>query len=177
MLNKSKIILFLLFFVSILTAQVSEYEYKAAFIERFTRFVKWPLDIENNSFNNKFTIAVLGKNPFNTSLDDLFADLKIKGQSVNIIYTENIDSTLDVNLIFISTSEKKLIEKQLKIISNKPILIISDSPGFAEKGVHINMFNDGNYIKYEINKKAIEKAGLKVSSLQFASAKIVKSNE
>jgi hypothetical protein len=39
------------------------------------------------------------------------------------------------------------------------------------------MYADDNYIRYEINQDAIEKSGLKVSSLLFASAKIVQTDD
>ena len=44
-------------------------------------------------------------------------------------------------------------------------------------GVHINMYDDDNYIRFEINQEAVEKSKLKVSSLLLASAKIVKSDD
>lgn len=177
--NMNRFIPMMLFilFINLSYAQVSEYEYKAAFIERFTRFVEWPSEIENNNFNDTFKIAVLGKNPFNTSLNELFAELKIKGQSVEIIYTDKTNDVLDANLVFISSSENKRIKESLEIISKEPILIVSDSKGFCERGTHINMFEDGNYIRYEINDSAIVNSGLRVSSLLLASAKIVETND
>jgi YfiR/HmsC-like len=172
-INKLIILLLFLAFAGVLQAQVSEYDYKAAFIERFTRFVEWPEEFEDNTFK----VAVFGKNPFNTTLDNLFADIKIKNQDVELIYTNNIVDIIDVNLVFISTSEKKRIKEILAFTDKNPILTIGDSKGFSAKGVHINMYVDDNYIRYEINEIAIEKSDLKVSSLLLASAKIVKTDD
>lgn len=177
MLNRFISIMLFIFFANSSYAQVSEYEYKAAFIERFTRFIEWPLEIESNDLNNAFKIAVLGKNPFSTSLDELFSDMKIKGLNVEIIYTDEINDVLDANLVFISSSENKTVKDLITIISKKPILILSDSKGFCESGTHINMFKDNDYIRYEINDSAIANSGLSVSSLLLASAKIVKTND
>ena len=172
-INKYIILLLIMLFASSLYAQVSEYEYKAAFIERFTRFVKWPNKIKNDTFK----IAVLGENPFNTSLDQLFNETKIKNKKVKLIYTDKIKDLADVNIVFISGSEKRKIEEILAGIAQSPVLIISDTKGFCEMGVHINMYAEDNYIRYEINQDAIKKSGLKVSSLLFASAKIVKTDD
>ena len=174
-LKVNKFILSLLFlvFVGSLQAQVSEYEYKAAFIERFTRFIEWPEEFEDNTFS----VAVFGKNPFHTTLDELFHDLKIKNQNVELFYTNNINDLTKANLVFISGSEKKRISEILAVTTEKPILIISDSKGFCEMGVHINMYVDDNYIRYEINQDAIEKSGLKFSSLLLTSAKIIRAND
>ena len=175
----SRFIIVLMFILPAISsyAQVSEYEYKAAFIERFTRFVEWPAEIENNNFDSIFKITIFGENPFGTALDELFAEVTIKRQSVKINYTENIDEIAKANLVFISSSERKKIKQILSFIDKEPILIIGDTKRFCEMGTHINMYIDGNYIKYEINKEAIEKAGLTISSLLLTSAKIVKTDE
>jgi len=172
-IKKLKILLLFLLFASALHAQVSEYEFKAAFIERFTRFVEWPNEIEGDTFK----VAVIGKTPLKASLDELFANLKIKDKKVEVIYTDEISDLENANLAFISSSEKKRIKEILAFTGKCPILTISDAKGFSEKGVHINMYVDNNYIRYEINKESIEKSGLKVSSLLLTSAKIVKTDD
>lgn len=158
-------------------AQVSESEIKAAYIERFTRFVEWPENALNNTQKTAFAITVLGENTFGSSLDNLFNQLKIKKRSVTIKYTHNYKEVLGADIVIICNSEKKELQKILDFISSKPILLISDSKGFAQKGTHINMYVDNSYIRYEINQKAIEKTGMKISSLLLASAKIVKTND
>ncbi|MBI9036718.1 MAG: YfiR family protein [Bacteroidales bacterium] len=154
-------------------SQTTETELKVAYIERFTRFIEWPEKFENNTCR----IAVIGKNPFDMSLDELFANVKIKNQNTELIYTDRLSDLTNANLVFISGSEKKRIKEILTLIGEKPILIISDTKGFCDMGTHINMFLDGKHIRFEINEEAIEKSGLKISSLLLASAKIVKTND
>lgn len=154
-------------------AQISESDVKAAFIERFTRFVEWPEEFTNDTFK----IVLIGENYFNTALDEVFADIKVKNLNTKIIYTNDLNDLTKANLIFISGSEKKRINEILSVIGKKPILIISDTKGFCNMGTYINMYVDGNNIRYEINKEALEKTGLKVSSLLLTSAKIVKSDD
>jgi hypothetical protein len=170
-----KIFILLFFLVSVvpLTAQVSESDFKAAFIERFTRFIEWPDSIQSDTFN----IVVIGKTPLQSSLDELFSNLKIKKHNVKLTYTKDINDLKYANLVFISNSEKRRIDEILDLTSKYPILTISDSKGFCEMGVHINMYVDDNYIRYEINHDAIEKSGLIVSSLLLSSAKIIKAND
>lgn len=154
-------------------AQVSESDVKAAFIERFTRFVEWPEEFTNDTF----TIAVIGKNTFDTSLDDVFADIKVKNRSTKIIYTNDVNDLINANLVFISRTEKKTLNTILSSIGDKPILIISDTKGFCNMGTSINMYLEGANVRYEINKEALGKTGLKVSSLLLASAKIVEADD
>lgn len=175
--KKLKILLLFLLLTNILCAQVSEYEYKAAFIERFTRFIEWPENVDNNNPDTNFRLVVIGKNNFKSALNDLFAEIKVKNHTTELIYSDDINDLKKANLVFISSSEKKRVKEIITAIAEKPILIISDSKGFCEMGTHINMYVEGNYIRYEINQEAIEKAGLKVSSLLFASAKIVTTDD
>lgn len=172
-IKKYIILLLFMLFTGSITAQVSEYEYKAAFIERFTRFVEWP----NQDDSETFTIVVFGKNLFGNTLDELFADIKIKNQKVKIIYTSKLEDLKQANLVFISQSEKKRISEILVVTDRYSILTIGDSRGLCSKGVHINMYIEGNYIRYEINQIAIINSGLKVSSLLLASAKIIKTDD
>ncbi len=177
MKNKLKILFLFLLLTNVLQAQVSEYEYKAAFVERFTRFIEWPEILAENNPNSTFKIVVIGTNNFNSALNDLFAEIKIKNHVPELIFTDNINDLSEANLVFISSSEKKRLAKIIAKIEKKPILIISDSKGFCQRGTHINLYTEGDYIRYEINQTAIEKTGLKVSSLLFASAKIITTDE
>lgn len=175
--KKFKIYFLFLMLTTILQAQVSEYEYKAAFIERFTRFVEWPQNVDHNHPDSTFKIVVIGKNYFNSGLNDLFSAVKVKNHSAELIFSNDFNDLTKADLVFISGSEKKRLKEIVNVIATKPILVISDSRGFCEMGTHINMYVDDDYIRYEINQKALEKAGLKVSSLLLASAKIVKTDE
>lgn len=160
-------------FVGSAQAQVGEYEYKAAFIERFTRFIEWPDSIKSDTFN----IVIIGKTPLKPTIDELFTNIKIKGRDVKLTYSKDSTELANANLVFISSSEKKKIKEILAFTGKYPILTISDTKGFSAKGVHINMYEDNNYIRYEINQEAIKNSQLKVSSLLLTSAKIVKSDD
>lgn len=172
-INKIKILLSFLLLAGSVHAQVNEQEYKVAFIERFTRFIEWPDEIEND----KFSITIIGETPLHPALDELFATLKVKEHDVELVYTNNINDLKDADLVFISDSEKKSVKEIIAFTKNYPILTISNSKGFSAIGVHINMYKDRNHIRYEINQESIEKSNLKVSSLLLSSAKIVKTDD
>ncbi|HHJ53866.1 MAG TPA: YfiR family protein, partial [Caldithrix abyssi] len=50
---------------------------------------------------------------------------------------------------------------------------ISDTPGFAKKGVMVNFYDWKGFIRFEINKKAVESSNLKFSSRLLRLARIV----
>ena len=172
-IRKIQILFFLLMLMGSIQAQVSENEYKAAFIERFTRFVEWPTDFKDNTFK----IIVIGETPIKKSLDELFKNTNIKKLDVELKYTDDIQDIKDANLVFISSSQNSRIDEILSITNEYPILTISGSEGFGAKGIHINMYIEDNHIRYEINKESIKNSNLNVSSLLLNSAKIVETDE
>lgn len=147
---------------------------KAGYIEKFTRFVEWPETSAKSEPIHVFTIAVIGENTFGSDLDNLFSKTKIKNSRVQINYISSVDEIGDCMLLFISGSEKNNLANILQRTTGKPILTISDSKGFGVKGVIINMFQEGEYIRYEINRSALQKSGLIINSLLLNSAVIIK---
>jgi len=53
-------------------------------------------------------------------------------------------------------------------------LVVSASPGFAEAGSHINLYEEDGYLRFEINVDATQQAGLTVSSHLLKIARVVR---
>jgi len=166
------IILALSFFNPVF-AQYSETEVKAAYIERFTRFIEWPEEIALADTSQPFVLGVLGENPFDHILEDLYQQRKIKNREVEIRYCSSTKQITGCNMLYISASEKKNLLSVLEQIDGKPILTISDTEGFAEKGIHINLYRKDDKLHYEINESAIVGSGFSVWAQLLNSAIIV----
>lgn len=157
-------------------SQPREYLLKAVFLEKFTRFVEWPVYSNIQDTSQSFVIGILGENPFDVNLSALFENQRIKNKPVEIRYLNSIDSLDTCHLIFISKSEKDNLKNIIKAIGKKPILTVSDSDHFSGQGVIINLFVNNNKIRFEIDEKAIQRAGFRVSYLLLKEAKIVNPN-
>jgi hypothetical protein len=154
-------------------AQTSEYTIKAAFLERFTRFIEWPAESTVHDTTKVFVLGIVGDNPFGTVLDKLYATQKIKNKKVQILYISNLNDILKCNIIFISKSKANDLLKILLLTKNQPILTVSDTNGFAENGVLINFFFEENKIRFEINETAVKNSELSISYLLYNVAKII----
>ena len=174
-MNTWKFALYLIFFLfSVHTyGQIDEYKLKAAFIERFTRFIEWPSD-EKKHEKDDFVITVYGKNPFGGELKSLFSKVKIKNTRVKIYFANSLRDIKDTDILYIAEDKKDETNKIIEKFQNKPVLIIGDSPGMAHKGIHINMFIDNKKINFEINEKAFEKTGLKIDYHLLQYGRVVK---
>lgn len=157
--NIKILILFLALFVTSFSvwAQSVEYFIKATLIEKIAQNVEW----EDGLIKNTFTIAVLGKSPFNGELENMAKKSKIKNLPVRIIYLNKLEKNSNFQVLFICASEKKNI-KQITGLIGKSVLLISDSPFYSKQGVHFNFYMEKDATThFEIDLKALLQSGLR----------------
>ncbi len=157
-------------------AQTKEYAVKAAFLEKFTRFIQWPENVSADS-SQPFILGVLGENPFGSDLEHIFSRHKIINKSGRVRYLRSLEELDDCQLVFISRSMANSLDQILELTRDHPILTVADTKGFAEKGVHINLYHSGNTIRFEVNVEALRRSGLQVSYLLLNLARIVPAPE
>jgi hypothetical protein len=170
------ILLFYIIIFSSLMAQDKQYILKAAFLERFTRLIDWPLESGIEDTTKPFIIGVVGENPFGSILENLAIIQKIKNKKIEIKYYTNQNLDAICHLVFISKSEQDNLGKIISIIKNRPILSVGDTKGFANQGVIINLFFDKNKLSYEINESVLNRSRLTASYLLLMTAKIIHQN-
>ena len=181
-MNNLKKIYLLVFFImmvfpSIINAQAHEYTIKAIFLERFTRFVEWPEESLALDTSQPFIIGIIGDTPLKYIVKEIYSSQKIKDKEVKIHFiSNNIKEIKKCHLLFITKSQEKNLSKILSYTSNKPILTVSDTDGFADKGVLINFYIQENKVRFEINKSAVKKSGLYMSHMLYKLAKVIKNN-
>lgn len=146
---------------------------KSVFLERFTRFITWPQDDSVNDPSEPFIIGILGENPFGTLLHEIYSEQKINDKRAEIRHYTSTKEITGCNLLFISQSEERRLERILSELDSFPILTVGDTDGYADRGIMINMYLDEGKVRFEVNRSALEKAELKVSHLLLKSARIV----
>ena len=150
---------------------VEEYSVKAALAFNFARFTDWPLDTFTDS-PETFTICVFGED----AILEAFAGVegkRVKERRIVLKRVRSIRKSVDCELLFVSGSPRELLPKIFAAVEGKPVLTIGEMAGFTETGGIINLIKTGNRIKFEVNLKAAQKAGLKISSRILKLATIV----
>ncbi len=155
-------------------AEILEYEVKAVFLERFTRFIEWPDMNQVEKPLKNFVIGVIGETPYGSLLERIYSERKIKDRKVEIRYLEEAKDSLSCHLLFVCASKRHDLTQLLSLTEDKPILTVSDSKGFAEQGVLINFYMDKRRVRFAINESAVRKSGLIMNYRLLQSAKIVK---
>jgi len=157
----------LLVCAGVLRAQsASEYEIKAAFLYKFASFVQWPAALPGAppAAAHPMCIGVLGADRFGSSLDQIVRGKLVGGRAFTVERWHLPDQALHCEIVFISSSEQSRIGEILSIFRNKPVLTVSEVPGFCERGGLINLKVVDSAVRFEINAAAGERVGLRFSS-------------
>ncbi len=162
--------------VSKLKAQKPEEDLlKGVLFEKIVNFVTWP-DLKNSDETKEnLIIGVYDESPMYQVLDKLYSDRLIQGMRVKIIKISNLSQVNKCNILYIPKISADKLDNLVEFAKRKPILTLSDSKGYAEKGVHINFYRVENNIRFEINEKAVRESGIKMHYLLLQLAQIVES--
>jgi len=150
--------------------QAEEYQIKSAYLEKITRFVQWPEKAEKSFF----IIGIAGVSPFNGILERDYRNRQIKGKPVRVVNIASAEAIKDCDLLFISASAQERLDKYIRAAERFHVLTVGDTPGLAEKGVHINFYTERQKVRFAINPDAMKRAGLNAGSLLLDYAKIIK---
>src|SRR5688500_6312794 len=141
-----------------------EYQVKAAYLYNFLKYVDWPEPI-----NRTFMICVAGENPFGSVLDDLTNNERVRGNPVKTELILGLEARCDVDF----TPRTSNIPAYVQGADGMQILTVGETPRFIEQGDIVNFILENDKVRFEINRNAAERAGLRFSSRLLQLAKIV----
>ncbi|WDT81882.1 MAG: YfiR family protein [Candidatus Manganitrophus sp.] len=149
----------------------TEYQVKAAFLYNFAKFVDWPAEALTN--DPAFVIGILGNDPFGRLIDEAVAGKTVRDKPILVKRFSRIEEAAGAHILFISDSEAGNASRIVKQLSRAPVLTVSDSDQFAERGGMVELEMEQNRVRFAINVAAVERAGLKPSSQLLKLARIV----
>lgn len=140
-----------------------EYAIKAAYIYNILRFVNWQ-DVTAFKNTDSIKVCILGKHKFDQYLNPIKnKTIEAKPIQVNIIHA--IDKIINCQLVFVGDSKTYPLENISEFVSDKKIVVLGDEFSFAENGGMFAFFVRDKRVHLAVNENALEKSGLKVSSL------------
>ncbi|HTL67306.1 MAG TPA: YfiR family protein [Lacunisphaera sp.] len=147
-----------------------EYDLKAVFLYNFATFVEWPQDVFATP-DAPFVIGILGESPFGKSLDDVIAGEKVGAHPLVVRQCRSVWEARQCQIVFISGSEAPVFRSVLVDLRNRPVLTVSDIPGFADAGGIIE-FSTRVRVNLTINARAARRAQLGISSKLLRLARV-----
>jgi hypothetical protein len=150
---------------------VEEYTAKAAFLLNFARFTDWP-SAAFRSDSTPLGLCIVGTDPFGEALKAV-EKKPVKGRELQVDRKVSPDALGKCHVAFISRSQGDQVTDVLKAVANRAVLTVSDIDDFARKGGIIGLRLEEGKIRFDINVKAAQRAGLKLSSQLLKLASVV----
>jgi hypothetical protein len=150
----------------------AEYPLKVAFLYNFAKFVEWPSD----SFRSPaapFAICVVGRDPFSPDIENELRARPVGGHPVEFLSLKQADGLNSCHIVFIPVTQKSQAAGIVRGLKGSTVLTVGEFEGFAVKGGMINFTIEGGNVRFEINRLAADRAGLKISSKLLSLAKVV----
>jgi hypothetical protein len=144
----------------------TEYQIKAAFLYSLAKFIEWPADA------GTLNLCILGEDHFGKDIDSIVGKT-VAGKKLSARRIRSAQDIKQCRILFIASLENERLADILWAAQGLNILTVSDTDGYAERGVIINFYTEQNKIRFEINRDAAERSGLKISSKLFDLARIV----
>ena len=139
----------------------AEDDVKATFLFNFTRFVDWPSPPPGAE---PFRVCVVAEPAFAVSVDRIIAGETAQGRPLQRVTPTTSDMARSCQILFIGRNESERAERWMAAIRSTPVLLVSETPGFCQRGGHINFIVDGNHVGFDVNQETASRAGLEISS-------------
>ncbi|MDH5541857.1 MAG: YfiR family protein [Nitrospinota bacterium] len=153
----------------------TEYQVKSVFIYNFAKFVDWP-EQAFSSEASPVNVCVLGEDPFGNEMD-LLTKKSARGRGFDVLRFSKFKDKEELkscHLLFISKSEESRIGSIIESLSGFGVLTISDVEGFMDSGGIIEFTMRENKVRFAVNLKASEQAGIRISAKLLKLAEAVK---
>ncbi|MEP7308100.1 MAG: YfiR family protein [Acidobacteriota bacterium] len=139
-----------------------EYQVKAAFLLSFVTFTEWPATAFESP-SSSLRICVMGDDPFDGSLARTVQGETVAGHPVVTHHVDGGDALTDCHVLFVprAADARAAIERSG---AGAPLLTIGEADGPGRAGVIINFAIDQGQVRFDVDRTAAERRGLRLSS-------------
>ena len=139
-----------------------EDEVKAAFLYNFTKYVDWPAAAFQDD-SDPFRMCVAASPKFFRTVETLINGEKARGRPIQLMAPE--PATLHrCHILFTGAQQASRFDASMPALSRRPILTVGESQNMFDRGGAILLVLDDSRVRFDVNVRSIEKAGLTVSS-------------
>lgn len=141
---------------------------RASIIEKISRFIEWP-----TWQNDHFTLCVHEKSTLLPAIQSYYETVTLVNKPVFLMIFKQPGTLQKCQALFIGEEQNDMIPELVKSLQSAPVLVVAESKGAVEMGVHVDFYNEDNRLHLEVNKKSMDTSGFKVSFHLLKVANIV----
>ncbi len=158
---------------------LTEYRIKSAYLFNFTKFVEWP-PRSFGAADAPLTIGVLDDDGATARIvaDVLAGKTAPRGRRIVVrAFTALRADVLECHMLFVTRSAGLSAGAVRAALGTRPVLLVGETEEFAERGGTIAFVLSGDAIRFEINPRRAQSAGLRVSGALASVARLVRDRE
>ena len=134
--------------------------FKAVFVYNFITYIHCP-ESEQPAV---LKIGILGNSSLEEPLREIAKKKSTRKRKLLVDVGENIEDLEQCQVLFIPSEQVGKLKEIQQRLGNQNVLTVTDTPGLADQGVAINFVLIDGRLKFEINQKALQHAGLHASA-------------
>jgi hypothetical protein len=148
---------------------------KTVLVGKIAEFVRWPAAAGLSDVIRPFEMALLGESPLGPALATYYGDsaARIDGHRVFLRKAANLADVGTPHLLFVGESMEDAVHELVARLGNAPVLTIADSHGFAQRGIAINFYQVDSSVRFEVSRRALQRAGLQASYRLLSRARLI----
>lgn len=150
-----------------------EYIRKVVLFKQLSQYITWPETAGIKDKSKPFVIGIAGRNPFGDLLERAYSGKTIKNKKIRIISASTVESIQQCHILFVSKTAENDLPRIISVTSDKPVFTMGETPGFAEKGILLNLYISEGKIRFEINGSMLRKSSLTIDPLLLRVARVV----
>jgi len=147
-------------------AELSHAEAVSYFLLNCVYFGKWQ-EAQDPQTTKVIRIGVLGRDPLGRTLDEVAEkalESWFSGGSILIKRSDDPEKLKDCLVVFVSTSESGNVNEIHAAFEHRPALLVSEIPGFTQRGGGIEVRISGEQLQFDINLDQLAASRIELSS-------------
>lgn len=150
-----------------------EYQVKAAFLLSFVTYTEWPASVFEGP-SSPLRICVVGDDPFEGSLGRTVQGETVAGHPLVTKHLSSGEDTAGCHLLFVPRSAEDYNGAGERWTLGNPILVVGESEALWRHGAIISFAVDEGRVRFDVNRTAAQRSGLRLSSKLLRIARLVR---
>lgn len=167
------VLAWLIFAGSVLGATANIADLKASYLTKLPLFLTWPEGVFSDR-TAPVVIGILGDDPFGPAFEAALRPMRVDGRPYEVRRYADLSRIEGCHILYLGKSEQGRVAEVLKAVGNRPVLTVGDFPGFAAAGGMFNFILEEGRVRFECNREALLRGGVKASGKLLQISRIVR---